>query len=169
MYPVDLLKVCFYVQFIFHDVGRIIDFFSDANASFTSGLRRALYRYHECGVDYLSNWRLEDVVEGCFECDCGCRYVIYTGLGVLWTMAKYLAGPAHAVYFGTYEAVKELAGGNEDGHHPFAAGNLISWDAMKEDTDFFAALSGACATIASDALMNPFDGMFAWRFLISSC
>ncbi|KAL5361353.1 mitochondrial carrier domain-containing protein [Aspergillus floccosus] len=51
------------------------------------------------------------------------------------------AGPAHAVYFGTYEFVKDLAGGNvDDGHHPLAA-----------------ALSGASATIASDALMNPFD------------
>lgn len=27
-------------------------------------------------------------------------------------------GPAHAVYFGTYEVVKDLAGGNaEDGKH----------------------------------------------------
>lgn len=26
------------------------------------------------------------------------------------------AGPAHAVYFGTYELVKEKAGGNRDGH-----------------------------------------------------
>lgn len=34
-------------------------------------------------------------------------------------------------------------GGNQAGvHHPLAA-----------------ATSGACATIASDALMNPFDGM----------
>ena len=34
------------------------------------------------------------------------------------------AGPAHAVYFGTYEVVKEFAGGNvQDGkHHPLAAG-----------------------------------------------
>ncbi|KAJ5679710.1 hypothetical protein N7462_007954 [Penicillium macrosclerotiorum] len=32
------------------------------------------------------------------------------------------AGPAHAVYFGTYEIVKEMAGGNvDDGHHPLAA------------------------------------------------
>lgn len=32
-------------------------------------------------------------------------------------------GPAHAVYFGTYEIVKEMAGGNvDDGHHPLAAG-----------------------------------------------
>jgi solute carrier family 25 iron transporter 28/37 len=30
------------------------------------------------------------------------------------------AGPAHAVYFGTYELVKELAGGNRSGHQ-FAA------------------------------------------------
>ncbi|KAI2627511.1 mitochondrial RNA-splicing protein MRS3 [Hypoxylon sp. NC1633] len=51
------------------------------------------------------------------------------------------AGPAHAVYFATYEAVKHLMGGNRAGvHHPLAA-----------------ATSGACATIASDALMNPFD------------
>lgn len=28
----------------------------------------------------------------------------------------------------------------------------------------FVALSGACATIASDALMNPFDGMLASQF-----
>jgi hypothetical protein len=54
-------------------------------------------------------------------------------------------GPAHAVYFATYEAVKHIMGGNKAGvHHPLAA-----------------ATSGACATIASDALMNPFDGMAA--------
>lgn len=51
------------------------------------------------------------------------------------------AGPAHAVYFATYEAVKHVMGGNQAGvHHPLAS-----------------ATSGACATIASDALMNPFD------------
>lgn len=54
-----------------------------------------------------------------------------------------LLGPAHAVYFATYEAVKHLMGGNKVGEHHFLA----------------AATSGACATIASDALMNPFDGM----------
>ena len=32
-------------------------------------------------------------------------------------------GPAHAVYFATYEAVKHLMGGNKAGeHHPLAAG-----------------------------------------------
>ncbi|RDA93424.1 hypothetical protein CP533_2011 [Ophiocordyceps camponoti-saundersi (nom. inval.)] len=54
------------------------------------------------------------------------------------------AGPAHAVYFATYEAVKHAMGGNETGvHHPLAA-----------------ATSGAAATIASDAFMNPFDAPF---------
>jgi Mitochondrial carrier protein len=53
------------------------------------------------------------------------------------------AGPAHAVYFATYEIVKQGLGGNAGGatdHHPLAV-----------------ATAGACATIASDALMNPFD------------
>lgn len=32
-------------------------------------------------------------------------------------------GPAHAVYFATYEAVKHIMGGNQAGvHHPLAAG-----------------------------------------------
>lgn len=72
------------------------------------------------------------------------------------------AGPAHAVYFATYEAVKHAAGGNEGGkheHHPFAAGMPRSqhWNMPSMLTDE-TALSGASATIASDALMNPFDG-----------
>jgi solute carrier family 25 (mitochondrial iron transporter), member 28/37 len=51
------------------------------------------------------------------------------------------AGPAHAVYFAVYEAVKNALGGNRDlNHHPVVA-----------------ALAGASATTCSDALMNPFD------------
>lgn len=51
------------------------------------------------------------------------------------------AGPAHAVYFAVYEAVKNALGGNRDSnHHPIVA-----------------ALAGASATTSSDALMNPFD------------
>ncbi|PSR72820.1 hypothetical protein PHLCEN_2v11317 [Hermanssonia centrifuga] len=52
------------------------------------------------------------------------------------------AGPAHAVHFGTYEAVKEFAGGNIEG-------GRNQWIAT--------SVAGASATIASDALMNPFD------------
>jgi len=39
------------------------------------------------------------------------------------------AGPAHAVYFATYETVKHAMGGNEGQahqHHPLAAGRRIS-------------------------------------------
>lgn len=39
--------------------------------------------------------------------------------------ADKIAGPAHAVYFATYEGVKQLMGGNQAGvHHPLAAGML---------------------------------------------
>ncbi|KAK0238734.1 mitochondrial carrier domain-containing protein [Armillaria nabsnona] len=50
------------------------------------------------------------------------------------------AGPAHAVHFGTLEAVKELMGGNEGGNQWLAT-----------------SVAGASATTAADALMNPFD------------
>lgn len=50
------------------------------------------------------------------------------------------AGPAHAIYFGTYELVKEAFGGNQQGQQIIATG-----------------AAGAMATMASDALMNPFD------------
>ncbi|KAJ9103848.1 hypothetical protein QFC21_002310 [Naganishia friedmannii] len=52
------------------------------------------------------------------------------------------AGPAHAFHFGTYEFVREMTGGAQEGMHG-AAGT---------------AVAGAAATIASDAFMNPFDG-----------
>lgn len=52
------------------------------------------------------------------------------------------AGPAHALHFATYEFCKERFGANSTGgHHPLAN-----------------AAAGACATLAHDALMNPFDG-----------
>lgn len=66
------------------------------------------------------------------------------GMRALWRGVSSVivgAGPAHAVHFGTYEAVKELAGGNRgEGSHFFAT-----------------SIAGASSTIASDALMNPFD------------
>ncbi|CAD6934844.1 unnamed protein product [Tilletia laevis] len=50
------------------------------------------------------------------------------------------AGPAHAIHFGMYETIKDLTGGNRQGHQ-FAS----------------TAFAGATATIAADAFMNPFD------------
>ena len=99
-------------------------------------------------------------MEGHLKCDCGSWYATIN-IPPLRRWLTWISGPAHAVYFGTYEVVKELAGGNaEDGkHHPGAAGLLwLELQAVDVDADFLPALSGACATIASDALMNPFDG-----------
>ncbi|EPQ56453.1 mitochondrial carrier [Gloeophyllum trabeum ATCC 11539] len=65
------------------------------------------------------------------------------GMRAMWRGVSSVilgAGPAHAVHFGTYEAVKELTGGNRMGNQ---------W--------LSTSLAGAAATIASDALMNPFD------------
>ncbi|CCH61059.1 hypothetical protein TBLA_0D05670 [Henningerozyma blattae CBS 6284] len=51
------------------------------------------------------------------------------------------AGPAHAIYFATYEACKSrLIKENDTGYHPFKI-----------------ALCGATATTVSDFLFNPFD------------
>ncbi|KAG4304649.1 hypothetical protein PORY_002042 [Pneumocystis oryctolagi] len=51
------------------------------------------------------------------------------------------AGPAHALYFGTYEFVK----------YQFK----IYYS--QKDSMLATLVSGACATVVSDALMNPFD------------
>jgi hypothetical protein len=40
-------------------------------------------------------------------------------------------GPAHAVYFATYEVVKQAMGGNAAGHHPVAAGTFFFWEARR--------------------------------------
>ena len=45
------------------------------------------------------------------------------------TPSDELTGPAHAVYFATYEAVKHAMGGNEGlkhEHHPLAAGKVLT-------------------------------------------
>lgn len=77
-------------------------------------------------------------------------------------------GPAHAVYFATYESVKQAMGGNKGTeHHPIAAGKFrVRGSSFVHGglllTYVYLATSGACATIASDALMNPFDGEMAF-------
>ncbi|OEJ88519.1 Mitochondrial RNA-splicing protein MRS4 [Hanseniaspora osmophila] len=52
------------------------------------------------------------------------------------------AGPAHAVYFATYETVKDKISQNNKYSIP---------------QPIVTGFSGICATIAADALMNPFD------------
>ncbi|KAI9139201.1 mitochondrial carrier domain-containing protein [Paraphysoderma sedebokerense] len=50
------------------------------------------------------------------------------------------AGPAHALYFASYERMKVILGGDQEGHHPWKS-----------------AAAGACATLVHDGFMNPFD------------
>ncbi len=57
--------------------------------------------------------------------------------------------PSHALYFATYEEAKMAFGFNSD-----TAGNNV----------LATGAAGACATIVSDALMNPFDGMLYCQF-----
>ena len=62
--------------------------------------------------------------------------------------------PSHALYFASYEAAKQLYGGNQEGHHPLAT-----------------ATAGATATIVNDGCMTPWDvvkqrmqvGAAGWR------
>jgi hypothetical protein len=82
-------------------------------------------------------------MERCIQRSSRSRYV-YSKVWVTDQELIHRVGPAHAVYFATYEAVKNAMGGNEGLHH--------------EHHPLAAAVSGAAATIASDALMNPFDG-----------
>ena len=79
-----------------------------------------------------------------------------------------ITGPAHAIYFATYETVKEALGGNDKvKHHPFAAGKKYAYSYRHiTNTDRFVAISGACATTASDAFMNPFDGWNPSSYLL---
>lgn len=82
-----------------------------------------------CGNDYFSQTRMQVFtaassgstytgVVNAFS-----RISSTEGLRTLWRgVASVImgAGPAHAVHFGMYEFVKDLAGGNQAGHHPFA-------------------------------------------------
>lgn len=71
------------------------------------------------------------------------RITSVEGARTLWRGVNSVilgAGPAHALYFGTYEVIKDLTGGNRQGHQ---------WAST--------AFAGGSATIASDAFMNPFD------------
>ncbi|KAI8919327.1 hypothetical protein PhCBS80983_g02135 [Powellomyces hirtus] len=65
------------------------------------------------------------------------------GSATLWrgvTSVIVGAGPAHALYFATYEQCKESFSSPNNEHNHIAH-----------------ASAGACATIVSDGLMNPFD------------
>lgn len=65
------------------------------------------------------------------------------GIRALWRgVASVIvgAGPAHAVYFGTYEAVKEMAGGNRAGHQFIATCTFCSVGQISEGLVYLSDL-----------------------------
>jgi solute carrier family 25 (mitochondrial iron transporter), member 28/37 len=76
------------------------------------------------------------------------------GMLALWrgvNSVAFGAGPAHAIYFATYEKMKRTLIAEEPRH--IALGSELKLNHHPLAT----ALAGAAATIASDAVMNPFD------------
>lgn len=121
-----------------------------------SGVLRNTYQIAS-SEGFFSLWRgMSSVVVGAGKVWFCCEYTLFAN--------KIQPGPAHAVYFATYEAVKHAMGGNQAGvHHPLAAGmprykdfTLFQFNGIW--SSYSLATSGAAATIASDAFMNPFDG-----------
>lgn len=77
------------------------------------------------------------------------------GLGRLWRGVLSVvvgAGPAHALYFGTYELVRRklILAADKDHSGYYASFRLFN-------NHLRTSLAGVCATAASDAIMTPFD------------
>jgi hypothetical protein len=95
---------------------------SSGSAPAYSGVIRSTYQI-ATGEGILSLWRgMSSVIVGAGECNAVALNLTVDSATCRLTML----GPAHAVYFATYEAVKHAMGGNQAGvHHPLAAGTLI--------------------------------------------
>lgn len=95
---------------------------SSGSAPAYSGVIRSTYQI-ATGEGILSLWRgMSSVIVGAGECN-----ALVFNPTVTWATCRLtMLGPAHAVYFATYEAVKHAMGGNQAGvHHPLAAGTFI--------------------------------------------
>jgi hypothetical protein len=65
-------------------------------------------------------------MERSIKCSSGCRSV-QDNVAITMAESNTPQGPAHAVYFATYEWVKHAMGGNaglKTDHHPLAAGKI---------------------------------------------
>ena len=83
-------------------------------------------------------------MEGYVECCCGSRLVDKDKANVLENIKDDL-GPAHAVYFATYEGVKQLMGGNQAGkHHPLAAGTLFCRTSIQKASNCYSYQRSMC-------------------------
>ena len=131
MYPVDLLKVRGFRPRPSCSVASALTP-EDQNADCQSVTERHVQRYIECHGHNIPRRGLLVIMERLVEC-CNGRRLVSSRLGCCNSGADRAAGPAHAVYFASYEATKHALGGNEGGsdeHHPFAAGadnSLATW------------------------------------------
>ena len=121
MYPVDLMKVC--KPSGCRNIPITDAHVADPYADHQSYLRQPLYRHLECRIHNIQTRRPTNIMARHDQRHRWSRYELdETNIQKMKLM--FAIGPAHAVYFGTYEVVKDLAGGNAtDGkHHPLAAG-----------------------------------------------
>ena len=106
--------------------GHCADMWTDEDAGHKPRARGDIHELHrQCPRDRLKGRGLPIVVEGVVQC-CFGRWYIHLAL-IAESGARLTAkpGPAHAVYFASYEATKHALGGNEGEsheHHPLAAG-----------------------------------------------
>lgn len=97
---------------------------ADPNANRQPITDRHVHRDIQRHGDNIASGRLQDAVERLVE-RCTWRRSVLWSSRSLSAQLRHDAGPAHAVYFASYETVKHALGGNEGGndeHHPFAAG-----------------------------------------------
>ena len=99
----------------------------DKNASRQPNPSGDIHRHWQRDSNNLAGGGVHVIMEGIVEC--GVRSGYELGIVSKTSRTKMLIswiGPAHAVYFATYEVVKQAMGGNASGHHPVAAGILSS-------------------------------------------
>jgi len=109
MFPVDSIKVRLLFFFYFVPWSRSPSRF-ECSSPFVSGNRSVQTRMQ---VFATSPAAMYTGLGNAFT-----RISSTEGVRVLWRGVSSVimgAGPAHAVHFGTYEAVKELTGGNREG------------------------------------------------------
>jgi hypothetical protein len=123
MYPIDAIKVRnIYIGVMMSGV-LLIDRHADPNANPESDTLRSLQWHDTRRLPNSHGGGNPQFMARHVQCGRWSRCVVPMWQEV--TNTKSSPGPAHAVYFATYEAVKHLMGGNQAGvHHPLAAGML---------------------------------------------
>lgn len=122
MYPIDAIKVRNRRLGGGEYVKNNADGETDTNANHQSDTLRSLQWHDTRRISNSHGGGNPQLMARHVERGCWSR-LVPRGDGWFGRNADTGLGPAHAVYFATYEAVKHLMGGNQAGvHHPLAAG-----------------------------------------------